>query len=391
MEEYFAYHNRHSETCLSHLKEHQDFYRYLSTHSRSGHFYTPVAFLHGRFDGWKLFAGKNSVWGRLDCPYTDAENAWDMLDAFYPHSKPGSLYRHGCPKDKPIGHYSGTPTGSIDVIPVEAKGFSEYPLLCAIGYNKALDEDMDKLASYVNGGGTLFIGTAQLSTTTDRSNIENYRLTYTDHPFAKQISTLSEFVEDTYEGNKIHVCSSIPENATVITATDSGKALIYELTVGNGRIFILNTLEYAGNPAIYTLVKNTLKALSDEAFSREKVWAEGDDVIQFTAYKQENGDMHFYFLSTDWYCADEPARTAKLRIGDDKYDVDINFGRMIKVVASENIGVWFENEDCDVIEITDGNITVQGKGSGTLNIAQSGNITKLTVDFTENSIKTVKI
>ncbi len=46
MEEYFAYHTRHSKACLSHLTQHQDFYRYLSTHTRSGHFYSPVAFLH---------------------------------------------------------------------------------------------------------------------------------------------------------------------------------------------------------------------------------------------------------------------------------------------------------------------------------------------------------
>ena len=386
MEEYFAYHNRHSKACLSHLKQHQDFYRYLSTHTRSGSFYTPVAFLHGRFDAWKLFGAKNSIFGRADCPYTDAENAWDMLDAFYPQSKPGSLYRHGCPKDKPIGHYSGTPTGSIDVIPIEAKDYSEYPLLCAIGYNKALDEDMDKLSVYVNGGGTLFIGTAQLSVTTNRGDIENYKLSYTSHPFAKQIATISDFVEDTYMGKQIHVCSSIPQKATSLEITDGGNTLIYMLAVGQGKVVVLNTLEYAGNPAIYELVKKTLKMLGDEEFSKEQVWAEGDDVVQFTAYKQESGDMHFYFLSTDWYCADEPERTAKLRIGNDKYDVNIGFGRMIKAVVSGNVGAWFDCEECDVLEIKENRITVQGAGIGTLHIAKNGEQRSLDVDFGQCSI-----
>ena len=194
MEEYFAYHHRYSKACLSHLKQHQDFYRYLSTHTRSGSFYTPVAFLHGRFDGWKLFGAKNSTWGRLDCPYTDAENAWDMLDAFYPHSKTGAIYRHGCPKDRPIGHYSGTPSGSIDVIPIEAKGYSEYPLLCSIGYNKALDEDMDKLSAYVNGGGTLFIGLPQLSVTTDSASViarEAFELMVEKHRFSLPLRSVT--------------------------------------------------------------------------------------------------------------------------------------------------------------------------------------------------------
>ena len=390
MEEYFAYHNRHSETCLSHLKQHQDFYRYIETHTRSGKFYTPVSFLHGRYDGWKLFGGKNNTWGRRDCPYTDAENAWDMLDAFYPQSKPGSLYCHGCPKDKPIGHYSGTPTGSVDVIPIEAQDFAEYPLLCSIGYNKALDEDMDKLASYVSGGGTLFIGTAQLSVTTDRSDIENYSFEYTSHPFAKQISTLSDFVKDTYDGKTVHVCDSIPENAKVIVKTEGGNALIYSLDMGNGKVYVLNTLEYAGNSAIYKLVKKTLKSLADEIFDKEHIWAEGDDIVQFTAYKQANGDMHFYFLSTDWYCSDEPNRTAKIRIGNDKYDLDINFGRMIKAVASGNVCAWFDSEDCDVLEVTEGSVKVQGIGQGKLYVAFNGEKKVFDVDFADSSIVCVK-
>lgn len=394
MEEYFAYHNRHSEACLSHLKQHQDFYRYLSTHTRSGHFYTPVAFLHGRYDGWKLFGGKNSTWGRIDCPYTDAENAWDMLDAFYPHSKPGSLYRHGCPKDKPIGHYSGTPTGSIDVLPIEAKDYSEYPLLCAIGYNKALDEDMDKLSSFVTSGGTLFIGAAQLSVTTDRGDIEGYKLTYTDHPFRHLIAPQAEkakSIEDTLGGKPLHVFEALPAGARITASTDGGRALIYEIKVGAGRVFVLNTLEYAGNPAIYGIVKETLFRLGKEQFDKEPTWAEGDEFIQFTAYKQDNGSMHFYFLSTDWYCADEPMRAAKLRIGENKYDVEINFGRMIKAVVSDNCGAWFGSEDCDVLEISGNTVTVQGTGIGTLSVARDGVLRQLTVDFRNESIQAISI
>jgi len=82
---------------------------------------------------------------------------------------------------------------------------------------------------------------------------------------------------------------------------------------------------------------------------------------------------------------------AKLRIGSDKYDVNINFGRMLKAVVSGNVGAWFESEDCDVLEISDGKITVQGIGTGILNIAQNGNVRSLTVDFTDNSISALEI
>ena len=394
MEEYFSHHNRHSEACISHLRQKQDFYKYLSTHTRSGKFYTPVAFLNGRYDGWNAFSVFETVFyafGRMDCPYIDAEFGWNMLDIFYPLSRPGAIFRHPCPNDKPIGYFSGTPNGSLDIIPIEAKDYNEYPLICAIGYNKALNEDMEKLSNYIHNGGNLFIGTAQLSTTTDRTDIENYSLTYIDHPFAKQISTLSDFVDDKYLGKEIRVCSTIPQNATVIQNSDNDRALIYSVELGKGKVYVLNTLEYAGNPGIYELVKKTISELSNHAFMKENAWAQGSDVVQFSAYKQENGDMHFYYLSTDWYNSDNPTHTAKLRIGEDTYDVNISFGTMIKAVVSNNIGAWFDCEDCDILEITHDTIKVQGIGTGTLNIAYRGNVTTKTIDFSNDSVKTIKV
>lgn len=386
MEEYFAYHNRFSPACLGHLREHQDFYRYISTHTRSGRFYTPIAFLNGRYDGWKMFGAKTSLWGRNDMLYGDAENGWDMLDLFYPQSKHGALYRHPCPKDKPVGFYSGTPMGSVDILPIEANDFSDYPLICAIGYNKALSEDMDKLLSYVNGGGRLFIGLAQLSTTTNREDIENYKLSYIDHPFVDAITSNIEFADDTLSGESVRVNVNIPENAVVLERTDNGNALIYEIGVGDGRVTVLNTLEYAGSPAISACVKNILSKLSAEQFDKEQIWAEGDDVVQFAVYAQENGDRHIYFLATDWYNADEPIHTAKLRIGEHKYDVNVSYGRMLKATVSHRIGAWFDNEECDVLSIADGSINVQGVGACTLHVAINGETKSVKVDFSEASL-----
>ena len=101
--------------------------------------------------------------------------------------------------------------------------------------------------------------------------------------------------------------------------------------------------------------------------------------------------MHFYFLSTDWYCADEPMRVAKLRIGERKYDLEINFGRMIKAVVSGDTGAWFDNEDCDVLEISNESVTVQGTGIGTLSIAKDGALRRITVDFSDASVKAINI
>ena len=81
-----------------------------------------------------------------------------------------------------------------------------------------------------------------------------------------------------------------------------------------------------------------------------------------------------------------PTHTAKLRIGEYKYDIKIAYGTMIKAVVSNNVGAWFDREDCDVLEITDNKITVQGTGIGKLSIAQNGEEKTVVVDFSESSV-----
>ncbi len=390
MEEYFEYHNRFSPACLDHLKEHNDFNRYVTTHTRSGDFYTPIAFLNGRFDGWKMFGAKTSLWGRNDMQYGDAENGWDMLDLFYPQSKHGALYRHPCPKDKPVGFYSGTPMGNVDILPIESADYSDYPLLCAIGYNKALPEDMDKLSAYVSGGGRLFIGFAQLSTTTLRADIENYKLDYIDHSFVNSIAPEISLVEDSVDGKPIRVNAKVPEYVNVLRQTDGGNALIYEMNLGDGKVYFLNTLEYAGNSALIATVKNFIGELSEKCFSNEKIWARGDDTVQFAVYGQEDGSKHIYFLSIDWFDASAPTHTAALRIDEYEYPVEVRYGTMIKAVAIDKIAAWFDSEECDVLEINSDGIKVQGVGNGTLNIAENGSITRLETDFSDASVKVIK-
>ena len=391
MEEYFADHNRFSNACVDHLKEHKDFNRYVTTHSRSGEFYTPVAMINGRFDGWKMFGAKISLWGRMDMQYGDPENAWDMLDVFYPLSRHGSLYRHPCPTDKPVGFYSGTPMGGIDVMPIEAESFDDYKLLCAIGYNKALDEDMDKLEAYVKRGGRLFVGLAQMSVTTNRADIESLNLKYIDHNIVKTVAPQICFAEDSVNGQKVRVNTALPEDAEILQSTDGGNALIYKLKLGDGTVYLLNTLEYAGNPAIYSVVREFISSLANELFDEESTWARGDDKVNFAVFRQEDGSRHIYFLAIDWFDAACPVHTAALRLGDKEYPIDVKYGTMIKVVATDNVAAWFDSENNDVLSVSDGYVTVQGCEMGELFVAREGRVDKIEVDLTNESLQKIKI
>jgi hypothetical protein len=323
--------------------------------------------------------------------YGDAENGWDLLDVFYPLSRHGALYRHPCPKDKPVGFYSGTPMGGVDILPIEANDFDGYKLICAVGYNKALPEDMDKLERFVLSGGKLFIGLAQMSTTTLRDDIENYSLDYIDHSFVKSVAPEISFVEDTLDGNAVRVNVNIPENATALKLTDSGRALIYKIGIGNGTVYVLNTLEYAGNPAIYSAVREFIATISQEGFSEERVWAKGDENVHFAVFDQPDGSRHIYFLAIDWFDATEPTHTATLRAGEYEYPVEVSYGTMIKAVANESAAVWFDSEDCDVLEVSENTVKLQGFGKGKLFVAKNGEIMSFDVDFSEKSLITLEI
>ena len=58
IENHFTYYHRFSPACEGHKKEKQDFYKYISTHTRSGDIYSPVAFVHGRDDGTTFFGSR---------------------------------------------------------------------------------------------------------------------------------------------------------------------------------------------------------------------------------------------------------------------------------------------------------------------------------------------
>jgi hypothetical protein len=250
---------------------------------------------------------------------------------------------------------------------------------------------MDKLEKYVSCGGKLFLGLAQLTVTTLIADIEKYNLNYIQHSFVDSIAPEIAFVEDSVDGKTIRVNAKLPKGATVIKQTDGGNALIYELSMGDGKVYLLNTLEYAGNPAIYAAVKEFVASLSQNIFDEEKVWAKGDDVVHFATFAQKDGSRHIYFLAIDWFNADSPIHKATLRVGEKDYSIDVRYGTMIKAVVSGDVAAWFDCEDCDVLEVSENAIRVQGVGQGKLFVARNGEIKTFDVDFNDKSLFDVEL
>lgn len=390
MEEYYAYFNRFSEACQGHKRQQADFYRYVSTHSRTGRFYTPMAVLHGRLDGWHSF-GPNHPWGLPDVTDCDAEKSWNLLKVFYPLSIPGrALYIHGCPNE-PVGYHTGTPRGNVDAVPVEAPArvLGGYRALAFMGYNRAEAGDLDKLMEYVEAGGTLILGWAHLNTRTERAAIESYAHSYPAHPFVSRLGGAPEFVADTAGGAPLMVARNLGEGAHVLNLTDFGRPLMVEYNWGKGRVLMLNAREYPASAAVRPAYEAALASVCDALWADEPSAMLCGDDVQTAVYLQPDGTRHYHALAVDWFRAPEPMRHAALRLGEATYPVELPFGVMLKIVADDSRAAWCLSEEGEVLRLGGEGATVQGAGRQRFALAQGGALRIVEVEF-DAPVKTLE-
>lgn len=380
LEEFYSFHHRFTEGCLGHTQQQKDFVRYLATHTRRGSFYTPIAFLNGRYDGWSCF-GRETVFGVKDFVFGDMERAWDLLSCFYPKSVLNSIVRHPCP-DEEVGYHSGTPLGNVDILPIEAESYSSYRLLIAVGYNKAEEKDMEKLRAFVEAGGTLLIGWPQLSTTTLRKDAEAGHHAFLD---GKERS----FVEDTYEGQPLSVCESL-DCDSILLRTDAGRPLIVTKHIGKGCLYFVNAREYAGAPAVASACRYAIGLLSEKAVSAERVYAKGNRNVAFSVFEKENGDRDIYFLATDWH-KPKGDGTGTLSIGGTLYEIAVPFGSLVKVSVSGEGALYPLESENEVIAFDGTSARLSGEGSATFVLCKNGEKRPVTVDFTRCSVQAITL
>lgn len=379
LEEYYYYHNRFSPACVNHTAQQQDFYRYVSTHTRTGKFHTPIAFLSGRYDGFRCFSRSVNTWGVKAFGFSEAESAWDVLTYFYPKSVLNALYVHDCP-DTRIGYYSGTPHGNVDITPIESDGFDSYRLLVAPGYNCADINDMRKLEDYAKQGGVLIIGWPQLSITTYRPDVVSYNHAYID---GKEHT----FTPDSYNGNTLSVCDDI-EYDSVVIYTDNKRPLVVKKEMGEGCIYFITAKEYAGNKAVDEAYRAILDTVTPQILEGEYVYAECDSNVQFSLYNNPDDSKNVYFIATDWHKQD-PSGTGTLVIGNNRYEITVPYGQLVKTTVFGDKAVYPLCDSAEVISINGESATVQGVGKTDFVILANGNEKTVSVDFTDKSVQTI--
>lgn len=386
MEEYYERYGRHSVCCQNHLKQQQDFYRYISRHTRTGTFYSNFAFLHGKYDGTNGFVPEKA-WGFMNTPLTEAEESWDLLKVFYPDGVPNcNLYFRGdCPTDKPLGYNTWAPMGQIDIIPIEdKKHFYSYNVLAFLGYNLADEENLDSLYSYVQNGGTLILTMAHLSSETDYNEIRNGH-----HKFSKSsLSFTSEepcFEKDTYKNHPLDICTNA-ENGEVLHRTDSGKPLVIKYSLNKGNVILFNTPLYPSNEAIRSVYEDVLRNEKMRINNNEPFHITPNEAVSHAVYKQPDGSFNIYFIAIDWHRKRDYLRNVILSFNGFDYNITFPFGRMVKCILKGNRAVWADCEDGEILSVGD-TIKVQGLGKMNFFVAENGNIKTIPVDFSDYPIK----
>ncbi len=390
MEECFYSYHRFSHAAKEHLKIQQQFNRYVLSHTRSGSYRARVAVIQGRYDGYPCF-GAGIVWGQPSSKFNadfDAERSWQIPKlSFFPiDTRSWSAFRHFS-DDTPFGLVSGNPRGCFDIVPAE-KNPGDYKLLVFFAYNKAEPEDLDNILDCVKNGATLLLSLAHLTDTTNRADIENYRLHFCRHEILSVIGFDSdiEFADDSYNGNSIPIaCNINTDNSTILESTDSNKPLLIEKQVEKGRIILLNTKLYPAHTAVSELYTGTFEQLTDAINAGEYVTPVVGSDVQAAVYEQENGDLHVYFTAIDWWNNPENLRHASLRIGKHEYDISLPLGVMKKVYVKNDTAVWADSEDADISE----DLTVSGYGRQTFHIAENGDVKTVDIDFTQNARQTL--
>lgn len=393
-EGYFSYHNRISDICVNHKEIARNFYKYISTHSRTGRFHTKTAFVHGRLDGWNGFASTR-IWGMPHMNTGTDGKSWEMLKVFYPLNrieKDGmSIAGHISEgHNKPVGYFTGNPRGNVDVVPIEKDCLSDYSLLIFAGYNKAKKEDMDRILNAVSKGAAVILSWAHLSDTTLRSDIDNHEFSIIKHKIVDELANgTPSFVEKTIKQSKVKICENISDSAEVISYWGE-IPLIYKVSIGKGKIVILNTLCYCGEECVCDEYKKLIETLHDEVMSKEKFKILCGEDVQHASYIQENGSIHCYLTPVDWYNESAQKRSAIIKMGENEYNIELEFSKITKVVYFENVAAWLDNADCEIISINADGITVQGYGKINLHIV--GNCNKIIeIDFASESKKTIKM
>jgi len=316
----------------------RSFFKFAKTHPREGKNKRNIGFIEGRyaapFNGficgpeqdphysvWGLYGQNSEEWG-----HKQPEKCRHILDVLMPGASVAPLRQQ---YDKRRFFFAGTPYGDFDHIPTEANAdfFSNYKLLASLGWNTMIDEDYDKLKSYVQNGGVLYTSLLQFSTHLKRDflkDMEDIALykngDLTDLCGLKvlskgkaysgkwtcegkenmEIPSLSSAPNDfEFEDGEAYLADILLDGAEVVSwDSDTGAPMLVKNKLGKGYIYTITAWAYPGHEMLQEFSATWLNLLAAQNVGDIYVVDSSKEVF-WTRYECDNKTI-IMLLNTDW-------------------------------------------------------------------------------------------
>lgn len=287
-----------------------------------------LAFVSGRYDsycGW----GGSSVWGqyeREEWGHSDPEHSWCLLHEIGTKRQWWDVENYGESDLSALPAY-----GMYDIVPIEADidALSKYDYLIFLGWNSMTDEDMDKLAEYVNRGGNLLMSMAHLNYSVKRGGEfimppeDKLLKLFGVRATGEIIKTNAglKFCDSIIDGVRyprmpqVHTDPILTSGYARFALTELVDAEVLAMLsnsfgwplkvlppaavqhrVGKGCATLCTSLEYPGNGAVYPIYRVLARELITASARSADVKVLAPDRIRYAVYP----DGKVYMLNTDY-------------------------------------------------------------------------------------------
>lgn len=340
----------------------RNFFKFVNKVGRYGKNIRNIAFLEGRYaapfngficDGeqdphysvWGLFGNKDSkAWG-----HCQPEKCRQILDVLNPGASTHPLRQK---YDKRRYYFSGTPYGDYDCVPIESSADylkDNYKLIANLGWNTLIEEDYQKLKTFVENGGILLTGIPQFSTHIEREfllDMQDLALynngDLSDLTGIKVLGKGVEYSRQWNSKNREKICESelsaicsdneledgTPYLAEVelkgaqIIAWDkaSGKPMLVKYKLGKGWVYTLTLWDYPGHEQFQTFSATWLEVLAKDA--RGKIYIEDQSKQVFWTTWVNGNTTEIMMLNTDYFTPGNQ-KTVNLVINEKSYPIDV--------------------------------------------------------------------
>lgn len=254
--------------------------------------------------------------------------------------------------DKRRYYFSGTPYGDYDCVPIESSADylkDNYKLIANLGWNTLIEEDYQKLKTFVENGGILLTGIPQFSTHIEReflldmqdlalynngdlSDLTGIKVLGKGVEYSRQWNSKNR--EKIFESELSAICSDneledgTPYLADVelkgaqIIAWDkaSGKPMLVKYKLGKGWVYTLTLWDYPGHEQFQTFSATWLEVLAKDA--RGKIYIEDQSKQVFWTTWVNGNTTEIMMLNTDYFIPGNQ-KTVNLVINEKSYPIDV--------------------------------------------------------------------